>query len=486
MMKSDKTATNILIKPETHVLIVGLGRSGLAAAKFFSKTGIRASVSESSAREKLKPEVVRWLADRNILLEAGGHTRDLFTSVDCIVVSPGVPLNTEVLEAARGLGIPVVGELAVAAQFLKTPVVAVTGTNGKTTVTTLLGEVFKSCGKRVFVGGNIGTPLFEYLCGPQDADVAVIEVSSFQLDTAGGTNGFRPDTAILLNISPDHLDRYESFSAYALSKFQIFAAQSNNDKAILNSDDVEIMKREPLWPKGRCFFFGEQAKNGLGAFLQDKTVILTIDDSRPQNKELYDLTGSNLDRPPNLHNAMAAILAARLMGCAPAGINKAVREFSLLPHRMALVAEIKGVCYFDDSKATNIGAVQSALKGFNHPVVLIAGGRDKGTGYSLLKESIKEKVKALVLIGEAKTKMAASFKGLTRIELAEDLRDAVSLAADIATSGDVVLLSPACASFDMFADYAERGEVFKEAVLALQNSQVERKGKMKLLRNLPA
>lgn len=465
----------MLIKPETHVLIVGLGRSGLAAAKFFSKMGIRASVSESSARKKLKPEVVRWLADRNIPLEAGGHTRDLFTSVDCIVVSPGVPLNTEALEAARRLGIPVVGELAVAAQFLKTPVVAVTGTNGKTTVTTLLGEIFQSCGKRVFVGGNIGTPLFEYLCGPQAADVAVIEVSSFQLDTAGGTNGFRPETALLLNISPDHLDRYESFSAYASSKFRIFAAQGNNDKAILNSDDIEIMTREHLWPKGRCFFFGERTPNAPGAFLQDKTVTLALDGSRPENKEFYDLAESSLDKPPNLHNAMAAILAARLTGCPPAGINKAVRGFSLPPHRMALVAEIKGIRYFDDSKATNIGAVQSALKGFGHQVVLIAGGRDKGTGYNLLREGIKEKVKALVLIGEAKTKMAASFKGLTRIELAEDLRAAVYLAADIATPGDVVLLSPACASFDMFADYAERGKVFKEAVLAMRNSGVEHK-----------
>jgi UDP-N-acetylmuramoylalanine--D-glutamate ligase len=359
--------------------------------------------------------------------------------------------------------------MAVAAQFLKTPVVAVTGTNGKTTVTTLLGEIFKSCGMKVFVGGNIGTPLFEYLCGPQDADVVVLEISSFQLDTGGGAHGLRPAIALLLNISPDHLDRYESFPAYARSKFQIFAAQHENDVALVNSDDPEIMSRTDLWPRSRCYFFGLQTDDRPGAFLQGNKVVLSADISPQGKTERYDLTGSALERPPNLQNGMAAILAARLMGCSQESIARGLHRFRSLPHRMTLVAEIDGVKFIDDSKATNIGAVLAALTAMNNKVLLIAGGRDKGGDYALLKDMIREKVKLLLLIGEARDKMTGALQMAAPIKAADTLPEAVRMAGAAAEPGDVVLLSPACASFDMFASYEERGEVFSRAVLNLKH-----------------
>jgi UDP-N-acetylmuramoylalanine--D-glutamate ligase len=459
---------HITLRSDTHVLVVGLGKSGFAAAKFLHQQGIKISVSDMTTAERINPEQRQWLADNRIFLETGRHSTELFTAVDCIIVSPGVPLNIEPLQAARRKAIPVLGEMAVAAQFLKTPVVAVTGTNGKTTVTTLLGEIFRQCCMKVFVGGNIGTPLFEYLCGPQDADVVVLEISSFQLDTGGGAHGLRPAIALLLNISPDHLDRYESFPAYARSKFQIFAAQHENDAAIVNSDDPEIMSRSDLWPRSRCYFFGLQTDGRPGASLQGNKVVLSADISPRGKTELYDLTDSALARPPNLQNGMAAILAARLMGCSQESVVRGLNQFRSLPHRMTLVAEINGIKFIDDSKATNIGAVHAALTAMENNVLLIAGGRDKGGDYALLKDVIREKVKLLLLIGEARDKMAGALQMAAPIKAADTLQEAVRMAVATAELGDVVLLSPACASFDMFASYEERGDVFSRAVLDLK------------------
>ena len=467
-MTQPEKSIHTSLGPDSHVLVVGLGKSGFAAAKFLHQQGIKISVSDMTPAERINPEQRRWLADNRIFLETNRHSTEMFTSVDCIIVSPGVPLDIEPLQAARRRAIPVLGEMAVAAQFLKTPVVAVTGTNGKTTVTTLLGEIFRQCKMKVFVGGNIGTPLFEYLCGPQDADVVVLEISSFQLDTGGGAYGLRPAIALLLNISPDHLDRYDSFPAYARSKFQIFAAQHQNDGAIINSDDPEIMSRTDLWPRSRCYFFGLQTDGRPGASLQGNKVVLSADISPRGTTELYDLTDSALSRPPNLQNGMAAILAARLMGCSQESIARGLNRFRSLPHRMTLVAEIDGVKFIDDSKATNIGAVHAALTAMENNVLLIAGGRDKGGDYALLEDIIREKVKLLLLIGEARDKMAAAWHLAAPIKSADTLQEAVRMAGTAAEPGDVVLLSPACASFDMFASYEERGDVFSRAVQDLR------------------
>ncbi len=467
-MAQSATPTHNPIRPDTQVLVVGLGKSGFAAAKFLHQQNVTVSVSDMTPAERIHPEQRRWLTDNRIFLETGRHSTKLFTAVDCIIVSPGVPLDIEPLQAARRQGIPVLGEMAVAAQFLKTPVVAVTGTNGKTTVTTLLGEIFRQCNMKVFVGGNIGTPVFEYLCGPQDADVVVLEISSFQLDTGGGAHGLRPAIALLLNISPDHLDRYESFPDYVRSKFQIFAAQHENDGAIINSDDPEIMSRTDLWPRSRCYFFGKKIAGRPGAFLRESTVVLSADIAPQSKEELYDLTGSALEKPPNLQNGMAAILAARLMGCAYESIVRGVKKFNPLPHRMTLVAEIDGVKFIDDSKATNIGAVHAALTAMDNRVLLIAGGRDKGGDYALLEDMVRKKVKLLLLIGEAREKIASALRKAAPVKSAATLQEAVRMAGATSEPGDVVLLSPACASFDMFASYEERGQVFSRAVRDLK------------------
>jgi UDP-N-acetylmuramoylalanine--D-glutamate ligase len=464
-----------LFKPDSRVLVVGLGKSGFAAVKFFTSRHMKVSVSDATPVEGINPEYISWLARNRIHLESGGHSPELFTTADCIVVSPGIPLDLEPLQAARRQSIPIVGELAFAGRFLRTPVVAVTGTNGKTTVTTLLGNIFQDCGKKVFVGGNIGTPLLDYINGPQDADIAILEISSFQLDSGGGADGLRPAAALLLNITPDHLDRYDSLEAYAASKFKIFAAQQPGDVAILNTDDEQTMRHRDWWPASRRFFFGRPLHGLPGASLQGRHIVLSAEVSPQERQELYDLSNSDLREQPNLDNSMAAILAARLMGCQPDGIMAAIERFSPLPHRMTLVAELNGVRYIDDSKATNIGALQAALTAMPGNVVLIAGGRDKGGDYAMLTDVIRKKVKMLLLIGEAKEKMAASFRMLTKLEMADSLEEAVYLASNDARPGDIVLLSPACASFDMFSSYTERGETFKRAVLALTEKTEHRR-----------
>ena len=462
------------IKAGMTILVVGLGKTGLAAVKFFLQHGARVSVSDSSPQGTIVPKILAWLEENEINYETGIHSIDMFTSVDLIFVSPGIPLSIEPLVEARHSSIPVFGELAIAAHYIETPAVGITGTNGKTTVTTLLGNIFQAASKNVFVGGNIGIPLFDYISGSQADDIVIAEISSFQLDTGGEENSLPFKTAILLNISPDHLERYTSFSSYADSKFKIFAAQGPDDFAILNADDAEIMNRKHLWPQNQKFFFGEELAGFAGARIQNSKIILknSSDSALPDNMhgEEYDLSITSLGNPPNLQNAAAAILAARLMGCQQQDILQGLVSFKPLEHRMSLVAEIGGVNYIDDSKATNVGAVHSALEAIQQPVILIAGGRDKGGDYSILSEPVRQKVKHMLLIGEARDTMTRAFLAFTNVETVDSLQEAVSMAANLAVPGDAVLLSPACASFDMFSSYAERGDVFRSSVLAMKNN----------------
>ncbi len=443
-----------------HVLVVGLGKSGLSAVRFLLGQGVRVSVSEGGRRDRLDREILRWLEGERVRVETGGHSSEFFCAVDAILLSPGVPLDLPALDAARANGIPILGEMALADQFTTTPVVAVTGTNGKSTVVSLLGALFAAAGAAPFVGGNIGTPLTDYLGSPQEAGVAVLEVSSFQIDTAGP---FRPRVGVLLNITPDHLDRYADFDAYAVSKFGLFRSQQAGDAAVLNVDDPEIMGRESLWPASRCFFFGHALGGRPGAAVEGSEVVV----SGLGATERYDLAATALAVSPNRENAAAAILAARLEGCPAEAIRQGLAAFAPLAHRLALVAEIDGVGYYDDSKATNIGAVLSALAAMASPVTLIAGGRDKGGDYRLLASAVTARVKNLLLIGEASAKMAAALGDLTRVEQLASLEAAVARAHALALPGEVVLLSPACASFDMFTSYVHRGEVFRKAVREL-------------------
>jgi len=452
---------------DRKVLVVGLGKSGRSAVRFCQASGATVAVSEASAGT---PADAAWLASCGVAAEFGGHSRELCLWAELILLSPGVPYDLPVFHEARGKGIPVIGELALAPQYLKTPVIAITGTNGKTTVTTLIGELLRASGYQVVVGGNIGTPLTDYLQGNQEAEWLVLEVSSFQLDAAGR---FRPAIGLMLNLSPDHLDRYPSYEAYALAKLRLFAHQHQSDVSIINQDDPDTVRLtngmkhlRPCWANRRCLSFGQHVQGRHGAEVKGSNVRLW-GDWLNTGEELYDLQGSALALSPNRENAAAAILAARAAGCQPAGIRQGLANFQPLPHRLTEVCEVEGVRYINDSKATNIGAVQAALEAIDAPVVLIAGGRDKGGDYRLLNQQVQAKVKAMLLIGEAKGQMSTIFAPLTQVEEMESLAQAVQRAQQLARQGDVVLLSPACSSFDMFASYSQRGQVFSDLALGL-------------------
>jgi len=450
------------IRAGKQAVVVGFGKSGIAAAHLLNSREVKVTVSESSPLSSLDNDVVTELQALGVEIEAGCNREQLFTTADFIVVSPGVPLDIPCLEAGRRAGVPIIGEFGLACLFLKTPSIGITGTNGKSTVTALIGDMFKAAGKKVFVGGNIGIPLAEYVNGNQEDDVVVLEVSSFQLDTAGM---FKPDVAVLLNITPDHLDRYSSYEEYVESKWSIFRNQDNRCFAIMNLDDPEIKQNQLRGERNmaaNCFYFGKTIGDHPGTSLKGNQVLSSPGDSIPQ--EQYDLSATNLSEEPNRHNAMAAILAARLLGCSKEGVRKGLEQFTSLPHRLDLVGAMNGVEFFDDSKATNVGAAVSALESFEKPVILIAGGRGKEGGYEALAHAAEQKVRACVLIGETKEEMAEALSQVTLHYGAESMADAVLMAAELAKPGDVVLLSPACASFDMFGGYAERGEEFRKAV----------------------
>lgn len=448
--------------------MVGLGASGVSAARLLQARGARVAVSDSRNEAEFDGDFRQWLGSAAVAAEWGGHSGEFLLRSDCIVVSPGVSLELPALVAARRQRIPVIGEMGLACLFIDEPIVAVTGTNGKSTVVRLLGDIFTKSFGDVFVGGNIGTPVADYVLGGDRARLLVLEVSSFQLDSIGF---FQPQVAVLLNISPDHLDRYPDYDAYIRSKMRVFADQKPEQIAVVNSDDPAIS----AWPEklpGRVLAFSNGRRQPPGAWLEDDTVIYACSPEAEQ-PERYPLPVALL-AGPNPANAMAAIIAARQMGCPPAAIDQAMAAFQGLAHRMTPVAEIDGVLFIDDSKATNIGAVQAALQSLARPVVLIAGGRDKRGGYGLLEEAVRQKVKAMVLIGEAREAMAAAFASTVRTELAADMEDAVRRAMQQAAPGDIVLLSPACASFDMFTSYTHRGEVFAEAVRRLKADSATR------------
>jgi UDP-N-acetylmuramoylalanine--D-glutamate ligase len=442
--------------------VVGGGKSGFAALRFLKKIGAEVSLSDAGIKHEKQPEFIDWLEKEKIKCEFGGHRSKTFLDKDLIVVSPGVSLSIPEIVAARSKGVSVIGEFGLASCFIDIPIIAVTGTNGKTTVTEMVGEMFRAAEMRVFVGGNIGTPLTECLLSEEKADVAVLEVSSFQLETA---DCFKPKVGVLLNITPDHLDRYKSFEEYGDTKFKMFHNQQQEDAVVLNCDDQEIMSRvEVLAGRGRKYFFGRALNGRPGVEKRNDTVALTS--SALGKEEVYTLPES-MRLSPVRENCMAAILAARLMGCSQQGIRQGLARFHRLPHRVSFVAEINNVAYYDDSKATNIGAVQSALQGMTRPVILIAGGRDKGGDYGLLSEIVGKKVRKILLIGEAREKMASVLGGIVDAEMCQSLEEAVKHAAEVAKPGDAVLLSPACASFDMFKSYEERGQHFQKAVKEL-------------------
>ncbi len=456
------------LEPGKKAIVVGLGTSGMAAVRFLQAQGMNVFVSDSCSEEKLKETDLAMLDEMGVLFETGGHSREFFDKADIVVPSPGVPLNLPILEYMREKQVPVVGELALAAGRIPVPVIGVTGSNGKTTVTSLIGHILQSAGQSVFVGGNIGTPVLDYLSGEKNAEVAVLELSSFQLEIG---ESFRPDIALFLNLSPDHLDRHGSMENYAAAKRQIFAHQEPEDTAVICADDPWIMN-EPVGNASTILRFGFHPD--AEARVTQNGVVISAIISGENIDELYDLTGTFLFSNVNKLNAAAAILAARSIGCNAGAVRKGLADYILPDHRMTVVKDIDGVRYIDDSKATNIGAVNAALASCGNRVVLIGGGRDKESDFNMLAPAVRQHVKQLILIGEAADSLDKALGSIVPTSRAGSMEDAVFQAAKVSQPGDTVLLSPGCASFDMFTGYAHRGEVFRQAVSGLRKINVER------------
>ena len=451
-----------------QAVVIGLGTAGLSTVKYLLRRGVQVAVSERCRVDQIPPETLQFLEHAKVRLETGGHTPAFLAGADLIVPGPGVPLGLPIIQSARAQGIPVMGELALAAGQFQVPVIAVTGSNGKTTVTSLIGALLQAAGKTPFVGGNIGTPLLDYFADPVGYGTVVLELSSFQLDLAGD---FRPDIGLLLNISPDHLDRHGTLAGYVAAKMNIFRSQVAGDAAILGSDD-SVADAAALNDGVSGFRFGYAARGT--AQIIDGSVRVRLEHGGAQNEVRYDLATTRLHSSVNQLNAAAAILAATLCGCSPEAITRGLTQFEPPPHRMAEVAEIDGVRFINDSKATNIGALQAALGGCTAPVVLIAGGRDKGSDYTLLQDVVREKVKHLILVGEAAGLMQAALGAVAATEAATTMEDAVKKAMAAAVAGDLVLLAPGCASYDMFSGYEERGRVFAECVHGLRSERTKK------------
>lgn len=446
---------------DKQIVVVGLGKSGLSVARFLKKKGARPVITDRAEEDALIP-MIREVNKIGIPMELGGHRTETFLSSDLIILSPGVPHTIDPVRMAADQGVPIWGEIELASTFISEPIIAVTGTNGKTTTTTLIGDMLKHAGYDVFVGGNIGNPLIDYADRPQKADRVVVEVSSFQLDT---THTFKPKVSVLLNIAEDHLDRYDDIDAYALSKARIFQNQVETDIAVLNGND-RLVRSLSGGIKAKKLFFNTDTTIEDGAAINCDTLYLKSGSTDTFSLNIADC---NLRGRHNLENIAAASLAVLSVGGSMDGIRNAVRSFHGLPHRLEYVATIDGVQYFDDSKATNIGAVMRAIETFSKPLVLIMGGRDKGGDYGLLNHLIKKHARLIVLTGEAAEKIESALGHIVKTVRTDSLDDAVLLARRAANPGDAVLLSPACSSFDMFESYHMRGEAYCHAVKKLKN-----------------
>jgi UDP-N-acetylmuramoylalanine--D-glutamate ligase len=443
-----------------RVLVVGLGKSGVASALFLKDRGARVTVSDTKTSDQLRDEIP-VLLDHGIAVETGGHGERTFRGQDLIVVSPGVPVDAPPLVQARSLGEPVIGEIELAAQNLSGPIVAITGSNGKTTTTTLTGEILAAGGLPVAVGGNIGTPAISLVAESGQNTVIVLEVSSFQLETI---QTFRAKVAVILNITPDHLDRHRTFPTYVDAKARIFENQQADDFAVLNQDDPTCHTLGER-TRAQVFWFSRKQEVQKGAWVHDGKILFRDADGQ---REIMLVSEVPLKGAHNVENVLAGVCAGALMGCEPAKIRKAIQDFKAVEHRLEYVATINGVEYFNDSKATNVDATIKALESFPKNIHLILGGKDKGSDYTVLNELLRERVKRVYTIGAAADKIESHIKSATEIVHAETLDNAIRRAAAVAQSGDIVLLAPACASFDQFQSYNHRGRVFKEVVHSLE------------------
>jgi UDP-N-acetylmuramoylalanine--D-glutamate ligase len=444
-----------------RVLVVGLGKSGMAAALFLRDKGARVTVSDSRSAVALAKDIPTLL-DAGIMVEAGGHGLLTFRRQDLIVVSPGVPFDTPELKQVRAFGLPIIGELELASRFLQGQIVAITGSNGKTTTTSLLGKIFADAGRATQVGGNIGVPVIELIEKSSVGTINVLEVSSFQLETV---EQFHPHIAVVLNITPDHLDRHGTFKNYAAMKTRITEQQTAADFLVLNGEDPPT-QMVAAKTKAQIFWFSGRRPIKQGAFVHGESVLF-IPREGVKPEPVMPVAEITLRGAHNVENVLAAVCVARLGGVEAESIRASVASFKAVEHRLEFLANIVGVEFYNDSKATNVDATKKALEAFQGCVHLILGGKDKNSDYAELSDLIRARVKTVYTIGSAAEKIERQLAGVVKIVSAGTLAIAVAKAAEAAVAGDVVLLAPACSSFDQFESYEHRGRVFRGLVEGL-------------------
>lgn len=443
------------------VLVVGLARSGVSAAALLTRKGAQVTVTDIKSESELTDHIE--LLDSAVELRLGGHDTEDFLSSELVVLSPGVPASLPEVQQALSNGIPVISEVELAYRFLRGTFIGVTGSNGKTTTTSLIGRILESAGLTSVVAGNIGDPMSGFVIdesmGREDT-VYVIELSSFQLETI---SRFRCDVAVILNITPDHLDRYSGFSAYTAAKKRILLNQTSNDFAVINRDNstswqLSASTNAHLFPFSTCKRLEE------GVLIEDGKIIVRNEGG---DQEVMPVSSVALKGEHNLENVLAAVAVASLLKVSGEQMSRAISSFSGVEHRLELVRRFRGIDYYNDSKATNLDSAMKALQAFETNLVVIMGGLDKGADFEQLRSLVSRRVRRLILIGAAAEKISRALTGSVSISHAEDLNEAVRLAAASAELNDVVLLAPACASFDMFENYEHRGKVFKNSVMAL-------------------
>ena len=445
------------------VLVVGLGKSGLAAALFLRRQGAQVTVSDVRSADQLAKEIPA-LIEEGIMVETGGHGLLTFRRQDLIVVSPGVPMDTPELAQVKSFGLQVIGELELAGRFLKGKILAVTGSNGKTTTTTLLGEILAAGGLPTLVGGNIGVPVVSLIDSSTSESWSVLEVSSFQLET---TEQFHPSIAVILNITPDHLDRHGSFENYARIKEHIFAQQTAEDSLVLNADNTPC-EAAASRAAAKVYWFSIEHPVPQGAWLEQGQVVYRAA-KNAATENVMPLSGIPLKGAHNVENVLAAVVAARLAGVQAKSIRTAIEKFQAVEHRLEFVATRNGVEFYNDSKATNVDATAKAIAAFSDGIHLILGGKDKGSPYTVLADLLRERVRAVYTIGAAAAKIESDLRGVVTIQSCETLDKAVAAAAAAARPGEVVVLAPACSSYDQFDNYEQRGSVFKQLVKELRD-----------------
>jgi UDP-N-acetylmuramoylalanine--D-glutamate ligase len=445
-----------------RVLVIGLARTGIATALFCAKRNAIVTATDSRQESDLG-DALEKLREAGVKLELGGHVEKTYLAQDLIVPSPGVPADDPLLVKAKSKGITVWSEIELACRFLEGEMIGITGSNGKTTTTTLVHHILKTAGRNALLAGNVGAALIGRVDEMNAKTVSVVELSSFQLEL---TDKFRPDIAVFLNLTPDHLDRHGTLEAYAAAKTRIFARQTELDAAVLNADDAPTVALAPKKPQ--LFWFSRKKRVDQGACLEGDDIVIV---HRGKEEFVMKVAEIPLAGGHNVENVLAAATAARLANVDAATIGSAVKAFRGVEHRLEYFAEIGGVRYYNDSKATNVDATLKALNAFPGRILVILGGKDKGSDYTVLQKPLKEKAVLALLIGAAADKIEKQITGSVAIERAGTLESAVQTASRAARPGDVVLLAPACASFDQFENYEQRGRVFKELVGKLASAE---------------